>query len=102
MMMNESFYFFSNKIENKYNVYLNYDICEIIINKINDNLIKLEKIKKNIEHKKNKLSNKQSNFRKQTSRTSDIYIVSKILDYENYLKKIINDKEFKYEVLKKW
>ena len=46
MMMNESFYFFSNKIENKYNVYLNYDICEIIINKINDNLIKLEKIKK--------------------------------------------------------
>ena len=101
-MKNNSIYYFSNKIENKYNVYLNYDICEIIINKIQNNLNKLDKIKKNIEHKKNKLSNKKSNFIKQSIRTSDIYIVSKILDYENYLKKIINDKEFKYEVLKKW
>ena len=101
-MKNNSIYYFSNKIENKYNVYLNYDICEIIINKIQNNLNKLDKIKKNIENKKNKLSNKKSNFIKQSIRTSDIYIVSKILDYENYLKKIINDKEFKYEVLKKW
>jgi len=102
MMMNNSIYFFSNKIENKYNVYLNYDICEMILEKININLIKLDQIKKNIEHKKNKLSNKQSNFRKQSIRTSDIYVVSKILDYENYLKKLIDDKEFKYEILKKW
>ena len=101
-MKNNSIYYFSNKIENKYKVYVNYDICEIIINKIQNNLNKLDKIKKNIEHKKNKLSNKKSNFIKQSIRTSDIYIVSKILDYENYLKKIINDKEFKYEVLKKW
>ena len=42
------------------------------------------------------------NFRKQSIRTSDIYVVSKILDYENYLKKLIDDKEFKYEVLKKF
>jgi len=101
-MMNDSIYFFSNKIENKYKVYINYDICEIIIDKTKNNLIKLNEIKKNIEHKKNKLTNKKSNFRKQSIRTSDIYVVSKILDYENNLKKIINDKEFKYEVLKKW
>ena len=102
MMMNESVYFFSNKIENKYKVYINYDLCEIIIDKIKNNLNKLNEIKKNIEHKKNKLSNKQSNFRKQSIRTSDIYVVSKILDYENNLKKLMDDKEFKYEVLKKW
>ena len=102
MMMNNSIYFFSNKIENKYKVYINYDLCEIILEKININLNKLNEIKKNIEHKKNKLSNKQSNFRKQSIRTSDIYVVSQILDYENNLKKLINDKEFKYEVLKKW
>ena len=100
--MNNSIYYFSNIIENKYNVYISYDLCEIIINKIKINLNKLNEIKKNIEHKKNKLSNKKSNFRKQSIRTSDIYVVSKILDYENYLKKIIYDKEFKYEVLKKW
>ena len=102
MMMNNSIYFFSNKIENKYNTYLNYDICEMILEKIIINLTKLDQIKKNIEHKKNKLSNKQSNFRKQSIRTSDIYVVSKILDYENNLKKLISDKDFKYEVLKKW
>tara|TARA_B100001094_G_C18166028_1_gene792107 strand:+ start:1808 stop:2110 length:303 start_codon:yes stop_codon:yes gene_type:complete len=100
--MSESIYFFSNKIENKYNVFINYDLCEIIINKINNNLIKLDKIKKNIEHKKKKLTNKQSNFKKQSIRTSDIYIVSRISDYENYLKKIIYDEKFKYEVLSEW
>ena len=100
--MNESILYFSDKIQNKYNVYLNYDICEMILDKININLLKLDQIKKNIEHKKKKLTNKQSNFRKQSIRTSDIYVVSKILDYENYLKKLIDDKEFKYEILKKW
>ena len=101
-MMNDSIYFFSEKIENKYNIYLNYDICEIILNKINKNFNKLIYIRNCIEHKKYKLVNKKKGISKQSCQTSDIYIVSKILDYDNHLYKLINDKDFKYEVLKKW
>lgn len=100
--MNESILFFSEKIEKKYKVYLNYDISEIILKKIENNFLKLKQIKKCIIHKKNKLSNQQSNFKKQSFRTSDIYIISKILDYEKYLNQLNNDKQFKYEVLKEW
>lgn len=100
--MNKSILFFSEKIEKKYKVYLNYDISEIILKKIENNFLKLKQIKKCIIHKKNKLSNQQSNFKKQSVRTSDIYIISKILDYEKYLNQLNNDKQFKYEVLKEW
>jgi len=102
MKMNNIIYYFSNKVENKYKVYINYDICEIIINKIINNINKLINIKKNIEHKKNKLVNKKKGISKQSCQTSDIYVVSKIIDYENYLNKLLYDKKFKYNVLKKW
>jgi len=102
MKMNKSIFFFSNKIENKYNIYLNYDICEIILNKINKNINKLIYIKRCISHKKYKLVNKKKGISKQSCQTSDIYVVSKIIDYDNYLNKLLYDKKFKYNVLKKW
>ena len=100
--MSNSIYYFSDKIENKYNIYINYDISEIIINKIKQNLNKLSNIKKNIIHKRNKLLNRKHRICKQSCQTSDIYIISNILDYDNYLEKLKYDKDFKYEVLKKW
>ena len=94
--MDKSIYFLSYKIENKYNVYLNYDICEIILNKINYNLFKInlsrEKIKSKLK-RYNKLLNIKS------PKVFDCYILQKKKMYRNLLIKIDRDSNTRYNIL---
>tara|TARA_B100001093_G_C26218365_1_gene755015 strand:- start:270 stop:575 length:306 start_codon:yes stop_codon:yes gene_type:complete len=60
--MDKNILFFSNKIQEKYKFYLNYDICEIILEKINYNMnqinITRDKLKSKIKRINKLLNNK--------------------------------------------
>ena len=94
--MNQSILFFSDKIENKYNVYLNYDICEMILEKVNYNMyqinLSIEKIKSKLR-RYNKLLNLKS------PKVFDTYILHKKKIYRKLLIKINIDRQTRYNIL---
>jgi len=94
--MNKSIYFFSDRIQNKYNIYLNYDICEMILEKINYNMfyinISRDKIKSKLK-RYNKLLNIKS------PKVFDNYILNKKKMYRQLLIKINRDRKTRYNIL---
>ena len=94
--MNQSILFFSDKIENKYNVYLNYDICEMILEKVNYNMyqinLSIEKIKSKLR-RYNKLLNLKS------PKVFDTYILHKKKIYRKLLIKINKNRQTRYNIL---
>ena len=94
--MNNSILFFSKKIENKYNVYLNYDICEIILEKINYNMFYINNSRDKIKSKL-KRYNKLLNIK--SPKVFDNYILNKKKKYRQILIKIDNDIQTRYNIL---
>ena len=94
--MNESILYFSDKIQNKYNVYLNYDICEMILDKINYNMFQIELVKSRIKSKL-KRYNKLLNLK--SPKVFDTYILHKKKMYRKLLIKIDKDVQTKHNIL---
>ena len=94
--MNKEILFFSDKIENKYKVYLNYDICELILEKINYNLFHINLSKEKIKSKL-KRYNKLLNLK--SPKVFDTYILHKKKMYRKILIKINNDSRTRYNIL---
>ena len=94
--MNKYINFFSDKIQNKYNVYLNYDICEMILDKINYNMFQIELVKGKIKSKL-KRYNKLLNLK--SPKVFDTYILHKKKMYRKILIKINNDSGTRYNIL---
>ena len=94
--MNKSIYYFSDKIEKKYNVYLNYDICEMILEKVNYNLFQINLSKEKIKSKL-KRYNKLLNLK--SPKVFDTYILHKKKIYRKLLIKINKDRQTRYNIL---
>ena len=94
--MNKSIYYFSDKIEKKYNVYLNYDICEMILEKVNYNLFEINLSKEKIKSKL-KRYNKLLNLK--SPKVFDTYILHKKKIYRKLLIKINKDRQTRYNIL---
>ena len=94
--MNNSILFFSNKIENKYNVYLNYDICEMLLNKINYNMFQIELVKGRIKSKLRRYNNLLNN---KSPKVFDSFILQKKKMYRKLLIKIDKDIQMKHNIL---
>ena len=94
--MNHSILFFSNKIQNKYNVYLNYDICEMILDKINYNMYQIELVKGKI---KSKLRRYDKLLNIKSPKVFDSFILQKKKMYRKLLIKIDTDIQTKHNIL---
>jgi len=94
--MNKSIYYFSDKIENKYKVYINYDISEMILEKINYNLYQINLSKEKIKSKL-KRYNKLLNLK--SPKVFDTYILHKKKTYRKLLIKINRDRQTRYNIL---
>ena len=94
--MNHSILFFSNKIQNKYNVYLNYDICEMILDKINYNIFQIELVKGKI---KSKLRRYDKLLNIKSPKVFDTFILQKKKMYRKLLIKVDKDRQTKHNIL---
>lgn len=94
--MNESVLFFSEKIEKKYNVYLNYDICELIQEKINYNMFQINLTREKI---KSKLKRYDKLLNLRSPKVFDSYILHKKKMYRKLLLKINNDEKTRYNII---
>ena len=94
--MNQSILFFSEQIENKYNVYLNYDICETILEKVNYNMFQIELVKGKI---KSKLRRYDKLLNIKSPKVFDNFILQKKKMYRKLLIKISKDRETRYNIL---
>tara|TARA_B100001094_G_C18166028_1_gene792106 strand:+ start:1504 stop:1815 length:312 start_codon:yes stop_codon:yes gene_type:complete len=94
--MNESIYYLSDKIENKYNVYLNYDICEIISEKINYNMFQINYVRNRLKSKINRLNKLLNN---KSPKVFDSYLLHKKKEYKKILLNIDNNTQTRYNIL---
>ncbi len=94
--MNESIYYLSDKIENKYNVYLNYDICEIISEKINYNMFQINYVRNRLKSKINRLNKLLNN---KSPKVFDSYLLHKKKEYKKILLNINNNTQTRYNIL---
>lgn len=94
--MNKSILFFSDKIQKKYNIYLNYDICETIIDKINYNNYKINLYKERIKFKLRRI-----NYLNNTKMCNsfDLYLLYKQKKYNKMLNNIIYNDKFRLNIL---
>lgn len=94
--MNKSILFFSKKIEDKYKIYINYDISEMILNKIEYNLYQINITKEKLKCKLKKY-NKLLNIR--SPKVFDSYILHKKKIYRKLLYNIYNNEKTRYDIL---